>query len=580
VRAISLLIVLVVAKATTLLLLRDGVAWSPWAPVAYFWQDVLVALIFFLFDSLVRRPAVAWAIYVVVVAYAAINVPIAGSLSSPLTWTLMRAARGPLADSVVHHVTPLNLLGFALPLAAGAIAPLWLTRLNLVLRWPWIAVAIGFVALGPLAASTVDTRGLQRNSIGALVSTSVSRLPAVQSSEPWRASPFGGKPEEDLGLGRYLGAAKGRNVVLVVLESTAARHLGVYGARQDPMPGLTDLARSAIVFERAYAVYPESIKGLFATLCARYPAFDTAPEVYADVPCASLPGQLDAAGYQTALFHSGRFEYLGMRSVVENRGFEVLEDAGVIGGNVRSSFGVDEHATVQRMIAWIDGRAAGSPFFITYLPVAGHHPYATSRPGPFDGDSDFTRYLNALHEGDEALTMFIRALQARGLDRETLFVIFGDHGEAFGEHPGNFAHTLFIYEENVRVPFLILAPGALAPARVGRLTSVIDTAPTILELLALPVPPEYEGVSMLDPRQTMALFYTDYSLGWLGLADGCWKYTLEIDADRSYLFDVCQDPNEQRDRAHEQPDRVAAYRDRVRKWASAQKASVTADAAR
>jgi len=580
VRAISLLIVLVLAKATTLLLFRGGVAWSPWAPIAYFWQDVLVALIFFLFDSLVRRPALAWAIYAGVVAYAAINVPIAGILSSPLTWTLMRAARGPLADSVVHHVTPLNLFGFALPLAAGVIAPLWLARMNPMVRWPWIAVAIGFVALGPLAASSFDTRGLQRNSIGALVSTSVSRLPPVQSSEAWRPSPFGAKQGEDPGLARYRGAAKGRNVVLVVLESTAARHLGAYGAREDPMPGLTDLARSAMVFERAYAVYPESIKGLFATLCARYPAFDTAPEIYADVPCASLSGRLDEAGYQTALFHSGRFEYLGMQSVVGNRGFDVLEDAGVIGGNVRSSFGVDERATVQRMIAWIDGRAAGSPFFITYLPVAGHHPYATSRPGPFGGDSDFTRYLNALHEGDEALTMFIRALRARGLDRETLFVIFGDHGEAFGEHPGNFAHTLFIYEENVRVPFLILAPGALAPARVERLTSVIDTAPTILDLLGLPVPPEYQGVSMLDPQPAMALFYTDYSLGWLGLADRCWKYMLEIDADRSYLFDVCQDPDEQRDRAHEQPDRVAAYRDRVRNWASAQKASVTGDAAR
>ena len=44
-------------------------------------------------------------------------------------------------------------------------------------------------------------------------------------------------------------------------------------------------------------------------------------------------------------------------------------------------------------------------------------------------------------------------------DRNTLFVLFGDHGEAFGQHEGNFGHTLFIYDENVRVPYVIAAPG-------------------------------------------------------------------------------------------------------------------------
>ena len=100
---------------------------------------------------------------------------------------------------------------------------------------------------------------------------------------------------------------RGRNVMLVILESTGARHLGLYGGTPDPAPNLTALARRSILFERAYAVYPESIKGLFATLCSRYPAFDTPPELYAEVPCVSLPATLASAGYRTALFHSGRF---------------------------------------------------------------------------------------------------------------------------------------------------------------------------------------------------------------------------------------------------------------------------------
>jgi hypothetical protein len=72
----------------------------------------------------------------------------------------------------------------------------------------------------------------------------------------------------------------------------------------------------------------------------------------------------------------------------------------------------------------------------------------------------------------------------------------------------------------------------------------------------------------------MALFFTDYSIGWLGLADGCWKYLFEMDSGRSRLFDVCDDPGESRDRAGELRERVSAYRTRVREWAAAQKAAM------
>jgi arylsulfatase A-like enzyme len=107
---------------------------------------------------------------------------------------------------------------------------------------------------------------------------------------------------------------KGRNVLLVILESTGARHVGAYGSVPDPTPNLTALSRRSIVFEQAYAVYPESIKGLFATLCSRYPAFDTTPDPYPAVAVRVLARDPAAAGYRTALLHSGRFAYLGMVS--------------------------------------------------------------------------------------------------------------------------------------------------------------------------------------------------------------------------------------------------------------------------
>ncbi|HET7221484.1 MAG TPA: sulfatase [Vicinamibacterales bacterium] len=568
-RALSLLAVLVLAKSLSLYLLRDGAAWSPWAPVAYFWQDVLVALLFLAGDRLLARPLVAWMSYAAIAMYAAVNVPITAVLASPLTRTLARASGGALADSITHYVTAANVVGLSLPLVAAAAVPFVLSRgswdLSTRARRLVAGGALLLVAIGPAATSRTETRGLHRNVLFALLPTPLPAADAAAKVSDWRASPFPAAMQDD--LTPLAGAARGRNVVLIALESTAARYLRVYGADVDPMPTVTSLARRALVFDRAYAVYPESIKGLFATLCSRYPLFDTVPEIYATLACDALPEQLAAAGYRTALFHSGRFDYLGMRSIIDGRGYHLLEDAGAIGGNVRSSFGVDEASTVRRMLAWIDERTAGAPFFLTYLPVAGHHPYPTTRRGPFAGERDYDRYLNALHEGDDAVGVLLDGLRARGLDHSTLFVVFGDHGEAFGQHPGNYAHTLFAYEENVRVPLLIAAPGLVDEARrVTRTASVIDLAPTILSLLGLPTPSSYLGASLLDPAPRMALFFTDYSLGWLGLRDGCWKYLLEIDADRSRLFDVCADPGEQVDVAGSTPERTQAYRTRVAQW--------------
>jgi arylsulfatase A-like enzyme len=359
--------------------------------------------------------------------------------------------------------------------------------------------------------------------------------------------------------------------VVVLLESTASRYLRLYGAAEDPTPNLTMLGTQSLVFDNAYAVYPESIRGLFSVLCSQYPKFGAPPDDYPAAPCTSIAEQLRQIGYKTALFHSGRFMYLGMKSVVENRGFETLEDAGDIGGNVNSSFGVDEPSAVKRILSWVDTVPAGKHFFLTYIPVAGHHPYATPDPGPFPYTSEISNYRNALHYGDAALGELLAGFRSRKLDQQTLFIIFGDHGEAFGQHEGNYGHSFFIYDENIRVPYVIAAPGLIQEQqRVRNGASLIDTAPTILDLLDLPVPQRFQGISLLDEAPRMALFFTDYSLGFLGLYDSCWKMIFETDTRRSRLYDVCADPEETQDLSAKEEARVAAYRASLERWITAQ----------
>jgi hypothetical protein len=72
----------------------------------------------------------------------------------------------------------------------------------------------------------------------------------------------------------------------------------------------------------------------------------------------------------------------------------------------------------------------------------------------------------------------------------------------------------------------------------------------------------------------MALFYTDYSLGLMGLRDGCWKFIDEIESGRAKLFDLCRDADETNDLSDSHPERVTAYRGLLRRWAEAQKALI------
>jgi arylsulfatase A-like enzyme len=565
-RVASLMLVFMLAKAAVLVRHHAPLTW--WSPIAYLWQDALVVLVFAAIEfCLGKRQRAAWIAYATAALYAAINIPVARVLATQLTWPMLRAARGPLSDSISYYVTWQNMAPVVVVLIAATLAPKIFRR---VPRAPVLAALTLCVALGPVATARVDTLGLERNAWVAVVSTAMPRLSSHTPSGDWRATGFDHTPGDD--LSRFRGLAAGRNVVLVSLESTGAQYLGLYGAQPDVAPNLSELAREGIVFDSAYAVYPESIKGLFSILCSRYPGFDSATEIYADVPCRSIATVLSGAGYRTALFHSGRFDYLGMEAVVRNRGFNTLADAGDIGGNHNSSFGVDEPATVARILNWIDALPADQRFFVTYLPIAGHHPYETPEPGPFPDHDEIGRYRNAIHYGDASLGTLIRGLQSRGLDKTTLWIILGDHGEAFGQHEGNYGHTFQLYEENVHVPFLIAAPGLFSEqTRSRQVVSLVDTAQTILDLLGLGVPASYQGRPMLDPEPRMALFFADYSLGLLGLRDGPRKFIYEMDSERSKLFDLEKDPEERTNLALSHADQARWYTQNLQSWSAAQK---------
>jgi glucan phosphoethanolaminetransferase (alkaline phosphatase superfamily) len=105
---------------------------------------------------------------------------------------------------------------------------------------------------GAVLAPRIETLGLHRNALLTMALTTGARLGTP--SGPYPAAQTAALPEEGraLDLSHLKGAARGRNVLWIILESTAARYLGSYGAHPDPTPKLSALAQQSIIFEQAY----------------------------------------------------------------------------------------------------------------------------------------------------------------------------------------------------------------------------------------------------------------------------------------------------------------------------------------
>ena len=182
------------------------------------------------------------------------------------------------------------------------------------------------------------------------------------------------------------------------------------------------------------------------------------------------------------------------------------------------------------------------------------------------------RYFNALAYIDAQLGRLFAFLSGRGLLERTVLVLSGDNGEAFYEH-GFAGHAGPLYDEAVRVPLIVRAPG-LAAGDDDRLAAHVDVPPTLLSVLGLPAHPGFQGVDILnapaDPRRSTYLVVQTAITEQLGLVRGGYKLIADFDFDRYYLYDLERDPGERRDLSELEPERVARMAGRLHAFQRAQ----------
>jgi len=123
-------------------------------------------------------------------------------------------------------------------------------------------------------------------------------------------------------------------------------------------------------------------------------------------------------------------------------------------------------------------------------------------------------YDDSLRYVDENIKNLFSMLSERGiLNDDTMIVVHSDHGEGFLEH-GTFGHGQYLFNEHIKVPLIIHAPGRLSePASVERPVSLIDVAPTILSFAGAQVPSTYRGVSLFDGAERDVVAQSSESAG-------------------------------------------------------------------
>ena len=126
--------------------------------------------------------------------------------------------------------------------------------------------------------------------------------------------------------------------------------------------------------------------------------------------------------------------------------------------------------------------------------------------------------LQSLYDGEVAsvdaeLRKLLSDLEKKGLLQDAVIVITADHGEEFREH-GRMLHGRALYNETVRVPLIVVAPGYEGGRVVDENVSLLDVAPTILGLAGVPIPKSFEGRSLVPLLQRPGL---------LGAIDAWWQ---------------------------------------------------------
>ncbi|MFT4539357.1 MAG: arylsulfatase A-like enzyme [Planctomycetota bacterium] len=417
-------------------------------------------------------------------------------------------------------------------------------------------------------------------------------------------------PETTEADASLLGCLEGRNVIVFVEDSLAAKHLSAYGYERDTSPYLEQVAAAGVRFASAYSQTSwtlSSVTSLFTSLEQERHGVLMMNERLGD-------------------------EFTTLAELFSNRGYRTvgLLQNGVLWSQTGLDRGFDEYKMYDGMLEGTQQLLARArdlalddnprPIFLYVHLTPPHQPYTP--PGEFmtryadpdyagevDGsiiscatlnhqkpaeDSPDVQHLAALYDGhirfiDERVGQLIKELKKAGCLDEFLIVKSSDHGEAFFEH-GVQGHNSTVYEEMVRIPLVMHASGSPLPSGfvVDQPVSLMDLLPTLSDLFGLESSKQaINGRSLLpylQPKEQLAtrpLYYTSRrrkGTDKLQAAVRMGRFKFVRRPVGSELFDISADSDERIDISNEHPVTAHALDSMLKRWYTEAVASGTKSA--
>jgi len=401
-----------------------------------------------------------------------------------------------------------------------------------------------------------------------------SSLRVIQSDLVWTQPPV---PNE---LKRYRDMARGKNLLVLLLDAARRDHFGCYGHPRGATPNSDRMAERSLRFTaaRSEASYTLASTG---TLLTGLP-----PDVHGVIAKEysslspdnnTLAELLRDKGYFTAAI-SGNPNF--SRTFGYQRGFQefiqLFDDKPVTMA--------EEFVPLFRQLL---NKRGERPFYF-YLHIREPHD-PTIMPTPFLGRFQdrfkvkspelllasnwfHDSHVKARHDlnllerlydenllyGDWALGSILAILEDKGLGEDTLVVILSDHGEAIGEH-GLIGHGHVLYKEGLGIPLIFHVPG-MEPRVLEHVVVTSDLVVTLAQIFSLPYPyySLTQGLSLLESRARRTIHRSILTHGYPDYAVIQWPYKLMINlpvtgADCLRLFNLERDPGETTNLAAEQP---------------------------
>ena len=316
-----------------------------------------------------------------------------------------------------------------------------------------------------------------------------SAMPAAEPAAPARsAATTAAKPP-----------AARKGILLLTVDSLRTDALGCYaGGATKKTPAIDSLAQRGVRFSRGYAASVSTAPGNASIVTGALPyrtglRHDLGGRL--DDHVKTLAERLHDAGWATAAVVGS--DHLGVGRGL-NRGFDRYDDQivgirklVVIGRSVERRAG----EVVEGILAAYDALPAGRPVFLWANFHDPHYDYEA--PEPQKTDYKDSPYQGEVVYLDTQIQALLTGLSDRGAASETTIVLVGAHGEGLDDH-GEVGHGTYLYETTARVPLLVASStaGARRGAVVDQPVSVLDVAPTILDLAGVPGREGLDGVSL------------------------------------------------------------------------------------